>query len=120
MIYGGMRKYSSLLIYICLGPALGSTHIYCSRFEKTPQNSQECAFGDEERILWKYSDSKDCRNKCTEIATFEGPGCCAFTEEGVCSYHTKGTIVNVDSTSGVNRATYCVRRYDSGKSTHLP
>ena len=101
-----------------LGPRIGTTNTYCSWFEENPQNGQKCAFGDVQSVLWKYSDSRDCRNKCTEFATLEGPGCCAFSNKGVCSYHTKGTIVNMGTTSAVTaRAVYCTRSDEKGKSS---
>ena len=98
---------------LSLHSGLSSAYVVCDSFEKTYHRNKDCDFG-HNRELWDTQDNEDCRLKCIEYANKEGPGCCASSGNGKCSYHTKGKIVNIDSSTEVMKAIYCVTRYQTG------
>ena len=97
-----------------LGPSSSSTHIFCTRFNKNSPSDKECAYGQNLKI-WKAENSESCRKKCTEQGRLEGPGCCAFSGDGKCSFKIRGIIVNAEPSNLVKKAVYCIEKYDSGK-----
>ena len=75
--------------------------------------NKECKFGDSSKD-WRVETADDCQSKCMEHTKMVGPGCCAFSGDGTCSFHAKGIGVNAQSTTAVKRAVYCNERYYSG------
>ena len=99
-----------------LGPSSSSTHIFCTRFNKNAASDKDCAYGQTSKI-WKVENSENCRKKCREHSQSEGPGCCAYSGNGKCSFKVRGIIVNADPSNLVKQAVYCIEKYHSGKKS---
>ena len=97
-----------------LGPSSSSTHIFCTRFNKNAASDKDCAYGQTSKI-WKVENSESCRKKCTEHGRLEGPGCCAYSGDGKCSFKIIGIIVNADPSNLAKKAVYCMEKDNPGK-----